>query len=193
MTRFENRSDITLEGLDGSNLLGFLAALGLLRLLDSVGGGTAHGPTMRWQPAGSTWHPVVSFSQDGAPASKEDLLDALEAAIEAQSDESPFTWAKDTAVSPEEFRRFAQAAALRARPDERRAADFAAAFACEALLDRQGRVQDSALRTMSGAGHQHYLESMLLLVRSTNREHLEHALFERWAYRDERPSMRWDP
>lgn len=184
---------IELSGLDGANPLAFLAALGTLRMLDLEVADPLRAPTMRWASSGITWHPVLAFQHDGAPCSTDEFLDLLMRALERHADEAPFQWAKNTTVEPDRFRAFVRDAARAAEPGNRRLADFAAAFGCEALVDRQGKVQDTALRTMSGAGHQHFLQSMRLLVQVTEREHLESALFERWAYRDDRPSMRWDP
>ena len=70
--------------------------------------------------------------------------------------------------------------------------DFVAAFACDGVA-RDDVVSDSELRTMSGAGHQHFLGFMTQLVHLTTDEHLRRALFSPWTYDDDAPSLRWDP
>ena len=52
---------------------------------------------------------------------------------------------------------------------------------------------DTAFRTMSGAGHQHFLGFMRELAVHTTADQLRRALLSRWDYADSRPSLRWDP
>ncbi|HSI11261.1 MAG TPA: hypothetical protein VK961_04425, partial [Chthoniobacter sp.] len=72
------------------------------------------------------------------------------------------------------------------------AAAFVAAFGCDAITNEDGTIEDTAFRTMSGAGHQHFLEFMNTLAKETSREQLHEALFGPWRYRDPSPVMRWD-
>jgi hypothetical protein len=83
------------------------------------------------------------------------------------------------------------ARAARQWPD-RTTADYCAAYGSEAHADGD-LIEDTALRTMSGAGHQHFLEFMRDIVGSTTSDHIRAALFAVWTYSDPRPSMRWDP
>jgi hypothetical protein len=46
---------------------------------------------------------------------------------------------------------------------------------------------------MSGAGHQHFLGFMQQLAHATDLGNLREALFNVWRYRDDKPSLRWDP
>ena len=100
-------------------------------------------------------------------------------------------------VSPAIFRRYAASAACNANPEDSTHADFAAAFASESVTEtiagKDAIVSDTALRTMSGAGHQHFIGFMQQLVELTNAEHIEKALFAPWRYDDDKPSLRWDP
>lgn len=76
-------------------------------------------------------------------------------------------------------------------------ADFMAAFASEVLIEGKGakpaQIQDTAFRTMSGAGHQHFVQFMAQLARETTESQLAEALFSPWRYSDPGPSLRWDP
>ncbi len=51
------------------------------------------------------------------------------------------------------------------------------------------------MRTMSGAGHQHFLKFFRELVARTDPEHLRRSLFQDWDYGDEGRglNLRWDP
>jgi hypothetical protein len=48
---------------------------------------------------------------------------------------------------------------------------------------------------MSGAGHQHFLEFLSLIVDRTGPEHIEKTLFQPWRHDDpvENQTLRWDP
>jgi hypothetical protein len=72
--------------------------------------------------------------------------------------------------------------------------DFVSAFGSDAF-ERDGYVEDTAFRTMSGAGHQHFLKFVRNLVGGTLPDHLTRTLFRSWDYEDpaENHSLRWDP
>jgi hypothetical protein len=84
--------------------------------------------------------------------------------------------------------------ALKARPERRFATDFLAAFGSDAFGSgpKKDQISDTAFRTMSGAGHQHFLGFMKELGRLTTSSDIHRALFHQWDYMDDRPSMRWD-
>jgi hypothetical protein len=73
--------------------------------------------------------------------------------------------------------------------------DFLSAFGCDVygVGPKKELMSDSGFRTMSGAGHQHFLGFMRELATSTQVEHLRRTLFAPWDYADGRPSLRWDP
>lgn len=179
---------VTLTGLRGDNPLAYLAALGTLRVLTLDRPGDP--PRMSWAVERGAWRPLL-HNLDGLDAQA--LPEKIEEVMQQQCGLEPFQFAKNTSIAPEEFAPFVCEVADRAAPDHRRCADFAAAFGCEALTDPQGKTQDTALRTMSGAGHQHFIEFMLKLCELTTTEHLREALFGPWRRQDEPPSMRWDP
>lgn len=182
-------TEIVLIGLDGGNPLAFLAALGTLRALKSA---WPHDPPkIAWKQSESNWRPEMVFAKT---PSKAEMLAALDTELRAMNNHAAFTFAKDLNVFRKDFRSFAKDASVRAaRERDLRDADFAAAFACDGIASEKDQVEDTAFRTMSGAGHQHFLESMDLLAKGTTPEHLSAALFSPWGYADPRPSMRWDP
>jgi hypothetical protein len=71
-------------------------------------------------------------------------------------------------------------------------AEMIAAFGCGICGNEDGNIEDTAFRTMSGAGHQHFLEFMNILAKETTEEQLREAFFGPWRYRDPSPVMRWD-
>lgn len=178
---------LLLNGLDGSNPLGFLAAVGALCTLERSD--RHRGWRMKWVMS-SGWHPVLSAemlpSQSGLLAVLEDELKGGQSPV--------LTVSKDLGVDPKTFRRVAKSAQSSASPPGRRTADFVAAFGCDALAASDGKtIRDTALRTMSGAGHQHFLGTMSELVGTVVSEHLRRTLFEPWDYADCRLGLRWDP
>ena len=179
---------LLLNGLDGSNPLGFLAAVGTLRTA------TLAAPEadwrMKWARHNGIWAPVLSSNRT---VSEEHLVELLVPALRRESTPE-FDFAKNLNVSPEAFRRVAEEAQCRASHLDRGYADFMASFGCELVVTRDRKsIQDTALRTMSGAGHQHFLGTMKQLVRKTEAEHVRRSLFETWDYSDDKLGLRWDP
>ena len=166
---------LLLEGLDGANPLAFLAALGTLRSL------TAIWPERRvrlaWTMAGS-WRAALHADP---PISAEEVVRSLDAFLRERSDHPAWSLGSDLNVPADRFKEYAGRAALQANHTRDRSwADFAAAFGCEATCNESGIIQDTALRTMSGAGHQHFLGFMVNIIQRTKVEHLEKALFRPW-------------
>ena len=185
---------VMLFGLDGSNPLAFLAALGTLRTL------TIAWPTrsvkLSWSANAGAWRPVILA--DGE-LNQDDCVKLLDAQLKKLDGHLALSPDDNLNIEPDQFRAFArkcvQAGEQTSGPDGRIAADFAAAFACDALANKQGKIQDTALRTMSGAGHQHFLAFMRHIVMHTTLRHLTKALFQTWAYDDPvtNQTLRWDP
>ena len=115
--------------------------------------------------------------------------------LKKAQDQPALKFAKNLNVSCEQFRAVTNRAQASATLADRDEADFVAAFGCESLpiSGKDPTIQDTALRTMSGAGHQHFLGSMLELIQTTEPDHLHASLFLPWEYSDDRPSLRWDP
>lgn len=181
---------LILRGLDGANPLAFLATVGVLRVL--TGSATELRPQLAWRVHHGAWRPSLRLVER---LTEDELADRIFASCSKQHCEAAFGLGDNLSVTAEVFRSFAADAASAARLGEPVHAEFAAAFASEVTVSENGTVQDTALRTMSGAGHQHFLKTMQNLVRETTREHVEKALFRRWDYDDpvRNMSLRWDP
>jgi hypothetical protein len=185
--------EVELSALDGSNLLAFMAALGTLRVLTEAG--RKQTPVaqvcMSWSDRSGKWAPTLHHSVLATPEKVADELGRLLCG-EDRRVEPALLIAEDLTLSPDEFRSHALRAATDASTHDRVTADFLAAFGCEAR-EKRGQIDDTAMRTMSGAGHQHFLASMAKLCAVSTRDNLFDALFRSWRYEDDRPSMRWDP
>ena len=182
-------SEIELAGLDGSNPLAFLAALGTLRTLALAFPESR--VRMSWRPS-AAWRPVLSTDRDW---SADDIVGTLCSRLSGSENHPAFSLADNLEVEPSVFRDFSLRAT--ALPD-RCWADFAASFGCDAIRSTKSQqevTKDTALRTMSGAGHQDFLRFMRNIAATTTGMHLKKALFETWRYDDplKNLTMRWDP
>jgi hypothetical protein len=181
--------EIELAGIDGGNLLAFLAAVGTLRVA-SLADRTAS-VRMRWVERGR-WTPVMGHA---GCASNEDLMDLLTRRVcgEETVDEA-WKIGDDLRFALDEFAAILREAASQASPDCRATADFLSSFGSEAFGTgpKKEQISDSEFRTMSGAGHQHFLGFMRKLAAGCETGHLRRALFEEWDYGDDGPSLRWD-
>ena len=183
---------LLLAGLDGANPLAFLAALGTLR-----------GLTLAWpeRPVRlswtllDTWRPCLHV--DGNTPTEDETLDGLEHFMKIRPGHDALEIGDNLTVPTEDFRTHARKAVSKASPspEGRATADFIAAFGCDSVesADRKGQIQDTALRTMSGTGHQHFLKTMRDLAEKTRRDKLQQCLFGGWERKDPQLSLRWDP
>lgn len=184
--------DLVLSGLDGSNPLAFLAALGAFRTFIRIASDVP--VTMRWHADG-TWNPVIAGYPESEPGA---VSDQLHAALAGAEQRTEFGIGDDLTLAPDVFRGFAASASAESSPADRRAADFASAYGCDATISATSDkplIQDTALRTMAGAGHQHFLGFMRNIIQATTAAHLRKALFEPWSYDDsvQNQTLRWDP
>lgn len=175
------------EGIDGANLLGFLAALGAQEHIERARPDFRARLSWRREIA---WRPVWHF---GRGISQDEIADVLAERLRARADAPELRdIGDDLPASAEKFREFLWKAAREARADARDSVDFAVALGSE-LYPAKGKMQDTAFRTMSGAGRQYFLKTIGELARRMTPGLVRAALFEPWRYRDERLSLRFDP
>ena len=185
---------LVLCGLDGSNPLAFLAALGTLRTLSLAW--PDRQVKMAWTRSAGAWRPVVQASPT---FDEEKTIESLDGRLKTMTKHLALSLGDNLNMPFGDFRKHAIECVGQATPQDRIAADFAAAFACDAICDVQDKtgqkIQDTALRTMSGAGHQHFLATMRHIIEQTTADHLRKALFAPWGYDDPvaRLTLRWDP
>ena len=182
--------EIELIGLDGGNLLGYLAALGTLRVL-TVAAPQAE-VRMSWVEKG--WRtPVIHHSRI---STGEELIAALaEKVCGEASINAAWNIGNDLTLTRAEFRLHLAAGASEATSANREVANYLAAFGSDVFGagSKKEQISDTEFRTMSGAGHQHFLGFMRELANGCEAEHLRRTLLEHWDYSDARPSLRWDP
>jgi len=177
---------VLLCALDGSNPLAFLAALGTLRLLHLSEPDAA--VRMCWQRSGGFWRPELS----GLDTDEDGLCGLLMKAPWAPAERFEQI-GKNINVPREKFGTFVEEAQREATRQDRRAADFAAAFGCEVCEDKKkGRIEYTELCFITGSGHQDFLGTISALATSVTAAHIGDALFGSWRA-EKGLSMRWDP
>lgn len=181
-------AELTFPALQGSSLLGFLGALGAFRTLATLP--ETSDVRMRWVPKGGSYCPALRLP---IPAEPDSIVERLHTALSKLADHYVITVDKDLKISRADFRKLATKAAedFLSHTDPT-AAKMVGAFGCDAVCDDEGMIEDTGFRTMSGAGHQHFLEFMNVLAKEATVEQLREALFGPWRYRDSSPTMRWD-
>lgn len=189
MTRFE------FTGLKADNLVAFMAALGTLRTCSLIH--AERTPKLAWTLTGRSWYATLQLDD---VLSQEDLIGGLQEYLGAQASAPALNLADNLTVAVEDFQAALMASCTDARLDNRNEVDFLAAFGSDAVQGQvagkpSGRIADTAFRTMSGAGHQHFLGTMRTIIADTTAQHLLAALFAPWDYSDplQNHSLRWDP
>lgn len=183
MTNHTNLTDegLLLPGLDGANPLGFLAALGVLRTLDSS-------TRMKWVPAGGTWVPRVSCCE-GQALQKEPLLDDLQARLATDISEHPVHVLELLHnESPAARRKLFHEEALQASNTRRVLADWLCALASDfAAADATNQLQT--------ARKDYFPKNLAAVIANTEIEHLRRSIFEQWDYADplDKQSLHFDP
>jgi CRISPR-associated endonuclease/helicase Cas3 len=181
MTATNVRQDndaLRLSGLDGTNPLGFLAALGLFRAVVEDAGQTQ--ARMTWEPYRGTWIPALV---DGA-RHKDTLLDQLDACLKRDITEHPIAIFETMAGTNEVSRRnlFQNATSSRLR----------GAWLAAVGSDIASAKATSQLQT---ARRDYFYGNLTAVIARTTRQHLERALFHPWDYADalDNQSLHLDP
>ena len=200
---------LLLSGLDGSNPLGFLAAVGALCILGDAFAGSAR---LGWRSVHGSWRPLLA----GCGSDERELCDAvLQKLKDAPTDIFDIGRENGNGKESEESRESRKSKAsnkfpfahdrfvreLKARQDKacpsgRRDVDFLAGFGTELYPDaKKGEFQETRFR-MVRAGDSNR-QGMLFYAKAIREgighRHIERTLFQPWDYRDEGYSLRWDP
>jgi CRISPR-associated endonuclease/helicase Cas3 len=176
-------SGLLLPGLDGANPLGFLAALGLFRIVSDV---LAPQQTwLRWLPGSGTWIPSLV----GTGLDAESLLDLLENNLSKEIEKHSVHIVEQLKYENLEERivRF-QRTLCNTTAGERINADWLAALASDAAP----LTENNQLQTVR---RDYYYGNLSSIVSCTKRDHLERAVFHAWDYADplDNQSLHWDP
>lgn len=185
---------IELPGLDGSQLLGFLAALGTLRIANLIQpvGLPAIRPRLSWGTEHSATAPILHLSWNCGDA---EFAACIAESLKTAFSRPEFTFSADLSVAHEVFRKFGIQVADASTHIDRTSVDFAAAFGSDVRWKDAETISDTAFRTMAGAGHQHFLGFMSYILKTVETAHITKSLFSDWKYDDpvEKLTMRWDP
>jgi len=191
-----NRHPLT--GLDGTNPLGFLAALGTLTALDDLhAADEATRPRLHWERH-STWTPVLTATY----ASIEEVVDVLDADRQERA-KSPalrfsypvekkgkITHVREVKASPEELRAALLSWTPKLTPGRRLVTDWFHGFVEEGPVDGNGRSKPTAFHFL--AGQQRFLKSALTLAQHTKAADFTEALVGPWTYQSNLDVMGWD-
>lgn len=177
------RTEHVCLGPDGGQLLGFLCSLGLLE--SSTRALPEHDVRLGfiWQAIG--FRPVLTTDPS---IDRDNMVDLVLGWISQRASSRELSDLGDDL--PCDVTRF-QSLALELISTGGRSSDLLAAFGI-VLPDTQS-LEDTAFRTMSGAGHQHFLKFARRIAEETTRAQVENALFDTWRYEDPGPSLRFDP
>ncbi len=180
---------LLLRGIDGANLLGFLAAVGTLRTLALADSGADW--RLKWMFCDGSWTPNLSSSNKLSEGGLVAVLHAELTRPDHPASRFPFD---NLNVTPGVFGQVALEAQRGAMFQDRRFADFVVALGTEALANQNGNMRDTDLRAL-GAGRTSFLGTMKKLIdeEHSSADHLRRSLFESWNYADRRLGMRWDP
>ncbi|TAM61185.1 MAG: hypothetical protein EPN49_07560 [Rhodanobacter sp.] len=173
-----------LTGLDGTNPLGFLAAIGLFRAIDDV----AHYPgqaRLQWSPCNGTWVPRIT----GLRLDPASLLDLLEATLVKKIDQHPI-YVLDKLGSDDPIQRTSlfRQSARELDVDHRIRADWLTALASDV-------VPAAAINQLQTTRRDYYFGNLTSVIACTTREHLDRAIFHAWDYADplDNQSLHLDP
>lgn len=176
-------NNVSLPALEGTNSLGFLAALGVLDALAA----TRPAVTLRWTDE------LVPYAVIGGSGGLEDLLDALDRDREQWKDsplfrfpeEAPLSDAKPGKELLRDWFKFVSG------PDGREdAAEHLCAIVAEDALDGKQKAKPTHLHFT--AGQQQFLEMVRMLACNVDRERLREAVCGPWSYDSPLPSLSWD-
>jgi CRISPR-associated endonuclease/helicase Cas3 len=167
----ENHPSIILDGIDGSNPLAFLAAIGLFRTLAS--GADQQQYQFAWTQHDGAWRPVV-YQQGDLAIDEDAILDLLLERLHIDPDDHPALRLSELEGNRRNaFERIASTSVWCQRED----ADW---LSCNGS-DAANAKSISQLQTTRRDYHAINVRGLLT---ETNREHLERTLFEPWDYKD---------
>lgn len=177
---------LRLEALDGTNPLGFLAALGALHCADAQVATGGHRPALGWTDELAPRALITGVT------SQDDLLDRLEAERDAVARCTALNWPPEAPLPtakplPDTLRAWARA--CYEDPDPRSAAVFNALVAEGAYAQSTGTAKPTHLDFT--AGQQQLLDMVRTLADLSTRTRLTEALTG-WVPFTKNPSLAWD-
>lgn len=176
-------TEVDLPALEGTNPLGFLAALGVVDVLTVTDGR----PTLRWTDE-LVPHAVISGSGD-----LESILDLLDRDRRKWNESILLSFPQSSPlpdVKPDAKTLRMWLDAVSQRSDSRTDSDHLCAILAEDALDGNGKAKPTHLHFT--AGQQQFLEMVRILVSEVDRERLKEAVCGPWRYDSPLPTLSWD-
>lgn len=174
------KETIPLPGLRAETLLGFLAAIGTLRLV------SARYPEVQlsWAQSGGGWTAILHF-RNGEFTSPDQVADAVFLDLNERAEEHPvLCWGTFLGKAFTDERSFFTSSALAslsaASSDD---AAFAAVFTTQVAV-RQGDTIEHADHPFRAARKDYYLGNLKSVLENTRREHIIRTIARQWDYRD---------
>lgn len=208
MTVTDSATKVRAGGLDGSNPLGFLAAIGLLRVLATHSDPLAPAPTLSWMLDGH-WQPVFTGPSNfeamvatvlmdrGTWTEDAALLLACDAEGELVDPRLVPDATRDLKPAPTAMRQYLDATAATVldvsateRKRGQRTLAMAAAYGSDVVQDNNGRTKPTALHFT--AGQQRFLTAIAKLQSEIREADVVEALAGPWTGCSMLPSMSWD-
>jgi CRISPR-associated endonuclease/helicase Cas3 len=178
---------LSLPGLDGSNPLGFLAALGVLRTLSD--NSELKSVRMKWVPAGGTWIPAIHGGSCDPVLDSEAIVEALSQSMAIDIDEHPTRLLKVLGTDDEGSRRQIFLEQLgRSSGETRTWVDWLAALASDfAPAD--------AINQLQTTRRDYYYPNLTSVMKSVGVDHLRRSIVRPWDYGDplDNQSLHMDP
>ena len=189
--------ELLLSGIDGSNPLGFLAAVGTLCILDDALPGSVQ---LGWRSVHGSWRPLLAGCSNDEREFCDSVLHALKSVSMAVFDIGREKGAKKASskfpFSRDGFVRELKARQGKADSANRRDVDFLAGFGTELCPDaKTGEFQATRFRMVRAgdSNRQGMLFYAKAIREAIDHHHIERTLFQPWDYQDEGYSLRWDP
>jgi hypothetical protein len=182
----QQHDNTSLSGLDGTNPLGFLAALGVFCLLSKENSSL----TMAWQLADCTWRPNLFGNKVPLTQLGTELHDAI-----AKLDKSVWSFDKKLPFAAARLRQEACNAVGSASITERGLADEVASLGVECWVDKDGDFEATSfcmVRSGDSTG-QGLLAYGKRVLETTTESQLQQAVSSEWMYEDDQCAFRWDP
>ncbi|MBS3821039.1 MAG: hypothetical protein KGY81_04670 [Phycisphaerae bacterium] len=169
----QDQSDgLLLPGLDGTNPLGFLAALGLFRVIDASN--DLGQVRLRWTSTNGTWVPELIATDLNQDALLQRLMDKLSQEIGKHPVRILNDLDKDDPTSRFDlFRQHTDNACAKTRTDT----DWLAALASNII-------PSSAINQLQTTRRDYFYGNLSSVIKGTKIEHLRRAIFAPWDYAD---------
>jgi len=179
------RESITLQGLDGSNPVAFLAALGVIRCLGWTN--QSNSAQLGWSVEN---RPVIYSPEITRDTLAPKVLTALKQAV----NDGVADLGNIIGVEATSFQKYIDSAD-ESSDEHRHKLQFAAAFASDAVIDTKRRtVIPTSLSFSNGQGGKLLLKDFRTLVSRVRVDQIRAGLMEPWRYEDrDEPTFRWDP